>query len=132
MFGFAAKTEDTTDRVKQAANKATFENSRHGLFRISKDAKASIKKRKTPSKPGEPPTTRGRGGHNLRGAIFVAADKEFGIAGPRASVVGEAGEAHEFGGEYRGDQFDERSFMGPALEANMDRFASDWANSIGE
>ena len=132
MIGATTKVEVNTQRIVEAAKRSTFENLRHAAFRISKDAKASIVKSKEPSGQGDPPTTRGRGGHNLRGAIFVDADKESAIIGPRASFVGDSGEAHEFGKTRKGDQFDERPFMGPALERNLDRFASDWGGSIGE
>jgi hypothetical protein len=131
-FGGSASKKLDTKKIEAAASRAQFENLRHAGFRISKDAKASIKKSKEPSDKGEPPTTRGKGGHNLRGAIFVDSEKDSVIIGPRASFVGDAGEAHEFGKTRKGDQFDERPFMGPALAENVDRFASDWHGSIGE
>jgi len=118
-------------KVSGAVERAKFENFRHAGFRISKDAKASIKKSGEPSEPGQPPTTRGKGGHNLRGAIFTNADKESVIVGPRASFVGDAGHAHEFGAPRGSDEFSERPFMLPALLNNIDRFAADWQHSIG-
>lgn len=121
-----------TDRVEKAAEKAAFENLRHAAFSIAKTAKGSIKKSKEPADPGEPPHTRGQGGQNIRGAIFTAATKEDAIIGPRGSRVGDVGEAHEFGKSRKGDTFEERAFMGPALEAQVDRFASDWRGTIGE
>jgi hypothetical protein len=54
------------------------------------------------------------------------------LIGPMASLVGEAGRAHELGEEFRGHEYPERPFMAPALEKNLDRFAGDWAGSIGE
>ena len=65
-------------------------------------------------------------------AIVYAADKESAVVGPRHSVVGEAGAAHEFGEEFRGTDYPERSYMEPALDANLDRFAASWGGSIGE
>lgn len=132
MFGMKATTEANTEAVKKAADRATYRNIRHAAFSIRKAAVASIVKSNTASAPGTPPATRGRGGKNIRGAIFVDADNESALIGPRASVIGEAGEAHEFGGEFRGADYPERAFMGPALEANRDRFASEWVGSIGE
>jgi len=66
-------------------------------------------------------------------AIVYDNDKESDTAviGPRESVVGTSGEAHEFGGDYKGQDFPERPFMGPALDKNIDRFASSFAGSIG-
>jgi len=132
MFGMTANVQDTTKRVEDAAEKATFGSFGHGAARISKDAKESIETSPVPSKPDEPPHTRGKQGHNLRGAIRFDADKEGALIGPLHSLVGTAGEAHEFGGRHRGETFDERSFMGPALLRNLDRLAGDWEGSIGE
>lgn len=119
-------------RVEKAADEAAFKNIQHALFSISKAAKGSIKKSKDPSEAGTPPNTRGRGRHNVRGAIFVASDKVSGIAGPRHSYVGESGRAHEFGEEFEGDEFEERAYMGPQLKAKAPRFAASWHGSIGE
>ncbi len=134
MFGIRGETKADFDKVKQAEEKASFENIRHALFSISKAAKKSIKKRKGPSAPGEPPHTRGRGRASIRSAIFVSADKDkqSGIAGPRHSFVGEAGRAHELGEEFEGDQFEKRPFMGRQLDAATPRLAENWHATIGE
>jgi hypothetical protein len=132
MFGFGAKTENRFRRVEDAARRGTRDSIRRTAFAIGRFAKGLIEKSRKPSSKGSPPTTRGRGGKNLRAAIWTDADAESAFIGPRASVVGDVGEAHEFGVKRKGDEFDERPFMGPALEANQDRFASDWRGSIGE
>ncbi len=132
MFGFDVKVEPQFDRVQRAADDATFRNLRHAGFGVSKAAKESIVKSPNASLPGDPPTTRGRGRHNLKSAIFVDASAEDVIIGPRSTYVGDSGEAHEFGKSRKGDDFAERSFMGPALEAVIPRFADDWQGSIGE
>lgn len=125
-----AQIEDTTLRVTDAAERATFRNLGHAAARISKDAKASLVTALGPSDPGEPPHT--HQGAFLRRAVRYAADKEEAVIGPQASIVGESGRAHELGEDFHGQAFPERPFMGPALEANEDRFASDFAGSIGE
>jgi hypothetical protein len=132
MFGFDVKVEPQFDRVQRAADDATFRNLRHAGFGVSKSAKESIKTSEEPSQAGTPPTTRGKGRNNLRSAIFVDASADEVIVGPRFSYVGDSGEAHEFGVSRKGDDFDERSFMGPALDQNISRFASDWQGSIGQ
>jgi len=132
MFGATAKVEVNTRKIADAADRATYRNLRHAAFSISKAAKLSIVKSPEPSTPGSPPTTRGKGGHNLRGAIFTDATQDSAIIGPRFSYVGDAGEAHEFGKRRKGDDFAERSFMKPALDQNIDRFANEWRGSIGE
>lgn len=127
MFGATCKTEDNTQRVIDAAEKAAFRNFGHAAARIRKDAAGSIKKGKDPSKPGDPPTTRRRRGKNLAVAIRYDADKESAVIGPRRSVIGEAGAIQEHGEEH-----EPRPFMEPALEGNLGRFAADWGGSIGE
>lgn len=130
MIGMMVKTEGMTKRVADAAEKAAFRNFGHAAARISKDAKASLVTAIGPSSPGTPPHTH-RGAY-LRRAVRFAADKEGAVIGPMASIVGQAGEAHEFGGGFRGQDYPERPFMGPALAKNLGRFAGDWAGTIGE
>lgn len=132
MFGINVTVTSNTTRVMEAVDKASFRNFRHAAARISKDAKASIDKSDEPSAVGSPPHTRGRGGHNLRGAIRFDATPQDAVIGPIASYVGESGAAHEFGSLFRGQDFPARPFMEPALRANVDRFAQEWAGSIGQ
>lgn len=141
MIGINAQITDNSQAVVKAADAATFRNLGHAAASIRKDAIASIIPSDQPSKPGAPPHTRRRvtkKGKQLKGqlqrAITYDQDRanKNAVIGPRASVVGESGAAHEFGQSYKGDSFPERSFMGPALEANLTRFASDWAGSIGQ
>lgn len=132
MFGLRTGSKPDFQRVSDAAEKPMFEGPRHAAFSVAKMAKQSIKKQKNPSQPGDAPTTRGRSGRNIRGAIFVDANNESAIAGPRESFVGQSAAAHEFGKQHKGDQFDERPFMGPALAESLDRFPKEFAGSIGE
>lgn len=130
MIDVRVKVIDETKRVETAAEKAAFRNFNHAAASLSKDAKASIESSPEPSAPGQPPHT--RRGNPLRRAVRYAADKEGAVIGPLASMVGDAGEAHEFGGSFRGQTFPARPFMGPALDRAIPRFAGDWAGSIGE
>lgn len=130
MIGVEVKTENQSQRVADAVERAAFRNFGHAAARISKDAKESLLTAEGPSAPGTPPHT--HQGAFLRRAVRFDATKEDAVIGPMASIVGEVGRAHELGEEFRGQLFDERSFMQPALEKNLDRFASDWAGSIGE
>lgn len=132
MFKLAATTTNDMQRVAKAAERAQFKNLGHAAARISKDAKASILTDQDPSSPGSPPHTKAAAGHNLRGAIRFDYNKEDAVIGPLASFVGEAGRAHEMGGEFHGQEYPERPFMLPALEQNVDRFAADWKGSITE
>lgn len=117
--------------IAKAAEKAAFRNMGHAAARIRKDAQESIDVAEGPSPAGTPPHTRKK---QLPRAITFdyARSEQSAVIGPRASVVGEAGAAHELGGEFRGGEFDERPYMLPALEKNLPRFAQDWAGAIGE
>jgi hypothetical protein len=130
MIGFEVKTEDHTQRVLDATDRAAFRNFGHAAARLSKDAKESLVTAEGPSPAGQPPHTH-KGAH-LRRAVRYDATKEDAVIGPMASIVDEAGAAHELGGEFHGQIFDERPFMEPALEKNLDRFHSDWTGSIGD
>jgi hypothetical protein len=136
------KIEDTTKRVEDAAERAVFRNVGHGAATIRKEAIESIIQAEGPSEPGTPPHTHTGGvtkkGKVRRGelqrAIVYDVDRaaQSALIGPRESVVGESGAAHEFGGEFKGDEYPERSFMGPTLDNNDERFAGSFAGSIGE
>lgn len=142
MIGLDVKIEDTTKRVEDAAERATFRNVGHAAATIRNEAIESIVQADGPSEPGTPPHTHTGGvtksGKVRRGelqrAIVFDHDRaaQSALIGPRYSVVGESGAAHEFGGEYKEQNYPERAFMGPALDNNEDRFASSFAGSIGE
>jgi hypothetical protein len=131
MIGLEVKTEDNSQRVVSATERATFRNLGHAAAAIRRDTVESIVVAEGPSPVGTPPHTRRR---QLKRAIRFDQDRQAqeAVIGPLASLVGEAGRAHELGGEFRGQEFPERPFMAPALEKNLDRFAGDWAGSIGE
>lgn len=128
------------EKIQKAADDAATKEFRIAAARIRKDAIASIHFERGASAPGTPPNTHRiiktkkgklhRGQLNL--AIAYDANKDGAIIGPVASIVGESGAAHEFGGSYKGEMYPARPFMAPALERNLDRFASGWAGSIGE
>jgi hypothetical protein len=130
MIGAEVKTENQMRRVADALERAAFRNFGHAAARLSKDAKESLVTAPGPSEAGTPPHT--HKGAFLRRAVRYDATKEDAVIGPMGSIVGESGRAHELGEDFHGQLFDERSFMEPALEKNLDRFAADWAGSIGE
>ena len=130
MFGAAVtKFVDHTRRVREAAEKAARRAFAKAAYRIFRDAQASITRSAEPSAPGEPPHTR-RG--QLKRAIRYDATKDGAVIGPLASMMGTAGEAHEFGGGFRGQSYPERAFMGPALERELDKFAGEFRGAIGQ
>jgi hypothetical protein len=52
------------------------------------------------------------------------------VIGPRRSVIGQSGKAHEFGGRYLKNVYQKRPFMKPALQANLSRLPKLWQASI--
>jgi phage gpG-like protein len=131
MFGMSVKIDDAFNRVQHAADRAVYKNIRHAAFSIRKTSRESIKKSANPSSPGSPVSTRGKRG-NVKNSIFVAAENDSAIIGPRYSFVGDAMEAHEFGKQRGVNRYPARPTMGPALDANTDRFAGSFRGSIGE
>lgn len=157
MIGLNFTFVDDTRKVQAAADRATNRAIAKTAFAIRKDSQASIVKapkisrtagiardgrgrfikgsgRKrvihAASPPGTPPyTARGQ----LRNAIVYAHDKaaKRAVIGPRFSVAGISGTAHEFGGEYKGADYPERPFMGPSLERNISNFSADLGGSLG-
>jgi hypothetical protein len=132
-----------TDRVKKSADAATRKVlSKAGSF-IRTTAKHSIRQRKKPSAPGQPPSS-----HSglLKRFIFFGYDeaRKTVVVGPMRlnQKIGAAPEALEHGGEseivegLRGKRRKRkvrvraRPFMGPAMEQEIPKFPSLWANSV--
>jgi len=117
--------------LRDQVGKANFKNITNAAASIAKDAKSSLIRSPEASQPGTPPHT--RRGLLARAIRFdVAQDKKSAVIGPRESIVGTSGEAMEFGGDYKGENFPPRPFMAPALEHAIPRLAGEWAGSIGE
>lgn len=114
-----------------AMSRASELSHRQAAYEVMRTAQESIETSDQPSQPGQPPHTRGLGGKTLR-AIRYDATKDEAIVGPLASAVGEVGAAHEFGEVFRGFDYPERPFMGPALQKNIDTFAQAWNGSFGD
>jgi hypothetical protein len=131
MFGISQAIDHHFEQVEKAKDRAVYKSVRHGAFSIRKTIRESIKKSPEPADPGQPVATRGRRG-NVKNSIFVAADSDTAIIGPRFSFVGDAMEAHEFGKKRGDNRYEARPTSGPGLTANADRFADSFAGSIGE
>ena len=131
MFGFLFKSEVDTKPVEKAADRGIYKSIKHAALSIRKTIRESIKKSPDASEPGEPVSTRGKRG-NVRNAIFAAIETDNAIIGPRYSFVGDAMEAHEFGGRRKENIYEARPTSGPGLLANTDRFAESFRGSIGE
>ena len=124
---------DESQRVIAAVRKETYRNLGHAAASIRKAAMALIRRSPRASEAGKAPHTR-KG--LLRRAYRYAierrgSEEEVAFVGPLHSVVGPAAVPHEFGGVYKGARFPARPAVGPALEANLDRFADQWSGSLG-
>lgn len=139
------KYVDQTDRAAKAMRRAFYRKVEKTAFAIRKSAVDSIeraqvapsqdgKKRSRkrakliPSPAGMPPRTRFG---QIKRAIVYAAAKGEAVIGPRHSIIGESGSAHEFGGKYQQEDFPARPFMGPALDKNLTLFGNSFAGAIG-
>lgn len=149
MIGANVKITDETHKVVQAVERAKYRSLNHAAASIRKEAIASIKTapkaerrrarrrggkivaraRHAASPPGTPPYTQ-RG--QMRRAIVYHATKTEAVIGPRRSIVGTAGKAHELGGRYKDQTYPKRPFMGPATVKNLDRFAASFSGSLGQ
>ena len=129
MIDVKVTTKKSFDKVKAKSQQGTFKSLGHAAASIRLIARRSIRRRQTAAMPGTPPNTR-RG--QLKRSIMYSLDKQRGVAliGPDFDVVGAAGKAHEFGGNFRRERYPKRPFMGPALEKVKDRLPSMWAGSI--
>ena len=129
MIGFSIRTQSDVERVKRKARQGTFRSLSHAAAAVRLTASRSIRRRKGPSQPGQPPHTR-RG--QLKRAIRYAVDRvrETAVIGPSYEAVADVGMPHEFGGRYRRDRYRPRPFMGPALAKVRDRLPRMWAASV--
>jgi len=105
-------------RIQKALERIRDKGLRSAGFLVSSIMKRRIKRSRKPSKPGQTPHTK-RG--QLRRAIRygMAYDKMSVVIGPKYSMFGPAGGAHEYGGRYKGQIFPRRPFAGPALDLAM-------------
>jgi hypothetical protein len=161
MIGMKATTQDTTDRVAKAAERASRGNVRAGAFLVMHDAKKSIVKAPAPTvTAATAKTKRDSKGRFLKGSgkrkkrkgrrqpspagtppftdrgllprsIGYAVEGDSAVIGTQYSMIGLGGKPHEDGGEFKGDDFPERAFMWPALQRKASIFGNSFQGSIG-
>ena len=130
MLGLKSNTEFQRRLLQQEADKGAFLGLTHAAASLRKRAASVIEKSPEASPAGFPPHT--RRGLLARAIRFaVSADNTSAVIGPRASIVGTSGAAHEVGGIYKGTKFEKRPFMGPSLAEAVPRFAGSFRGSIG-
>ena len=144
MFGIEFTSELSFFRVSEDMRKQSVRMLRKASFIVRHTAIESIEATPAtePSAPGRPVHTRQRGviksgknkgkqrfGQVQRAIAFdVDSSKLNAVIGPRASFVGQAMNAHEFGGEYRGENYPARPTMGPALSKSVSLFGGQLIN----
>jgi hypothetical protein len=118
MLGAILKSfEDKTAAVLKAAHDGSVRALQKAAFAIFKTAQSEIEQDPKPAPPGKPPHTR-RGQLKRAMRYSVERAEEYAAIGPRESLVGASAAAQEFGGQYKGEEYPQRPFMGPALEEN--------------
>lgn len=130
MIEYNVKLERWRDtETKEIVSVRVFKSLFHAAASISRAAKQSIKTGGTAS-PGSPPRTK-RG--LLRRAIRFEVNRveKSAVIGPIATAIEGAAAPHEFGGQYKKQEYPARPFMRPALERNLHRFAGAFSGSIG-
>lgn len=125
MFGFDVKTEAHFERVSKAVADATPRALERMSIEVVQTARGLFIRSTDPSRAGSPPHS---GTGKLPDSIDFAVGPDDSLIGTRFSHVGKVGAVHEFGGEFMGQRFDRREFMGPALEiaAGGDRLTQEW------
>jgi hypothetical protein len=128
MIAFQFQFLDTTKLAATVVKDASFKSVGHLAATIRKGAMASIDISPESSEPGDAPNS--RDGRLARAIVFhVDKQTDTAVIGPRKSVVGEAGAAHEHAEKIGITKFPERPFMFPELERNIPRFGETFAAS---
>ena len=129
MIGISCKTTNNFGGLERKAKQAGYRNLGHAAAMLRRFATQSIRRSKRPAAVGSPPHTQtGR----LRKAILFFNDRQRqeAIIGPSKNLIGLAGAEHEHGGKFRRERFEQRSYMGPALEKITPSLPPMWAGSI--
>jgi hypothetical protein len=147
MIGADGGSTIDADIIKRAADKAAYKSLAHAAASIRKYAMESIEVSTKPGPAGGPVRARpGGGGKRKKGlkgkltgrtagrskkAILFASDKQEAVIGFAYNLIGRAMESHERGVARFGTKAPpKRPTMALALEANAERYAAGWADSI--
>ena len=124
-----AHTRFDRRKVAKASRDGSIKSLGHGAAAIRLVARRSIRRREGPSAPGKPPHT--RKGQIKRAILYKVENAEQrAVIGPEYSVIGPAAMAHEHGGKFRGEKYEPRPFMGPALVKVAPRLPKKWRGSV--
>lgn len=124
-----SKVIDSTSNVAEAVSRGAVRMLRKASFFVFKTARDSIEISPDASPAGTPPHS--RSGQLQRALAYDVDPKtETAVIGPRFSFVGVSAVPEEFGGEYKGAMYPERSFMGPALQGNINLLAEGFTGEV--
>jgi hypothetical protein len=126
----SAKASFNAEAVKRPYQAGKVRSLQHagGVIRLIASRSIRVTKRK-PGQPGGPPNSRGGAG-SMKSAIAYALASGVVVIGYRFSVIGTVGAVHEFGQNYKGQQFDKRPTLGPALERAIPRIPEGWRSIL--
>lgn len=99
--------------------------------RLTKRGKRRRARIYRPAPVGHPVFSHRNKGFIRRGVKFEA-NAEGAVIGFAHSVYGDVMRVHEFGGERKGESFDARPTLAPALRTTAPRFAEEWRGAIGQ
>lgn len=133
MFDVVTRFVPKPKRLQRAIAKANFRNINHAAATIRKDAVSTVIQapQGIASRPGSPPFTHRRGFYRRAIRFEVNRQKNHALIGPRYSVVGDVGQAHEFGRPRGNQTYPKRPTMRPALERKAPRLGEIWEGTIG-
>lgn len=152
MISINVKYVDRTPQVMKAVDKGDFKSFAHAAASLRKAIIAGVKVNKEvlgwittnrlskrgkrirariyrPSPVGSPVYSHKSKGWVSRGVKFEA-NKDGAVIGFAHSVYGDVMHAHEFGDWRKGQKFDPRPTVRPALDQNINRITSYWRGSI--
>lgn len=131
MIRFSARAHTESRKLLDALERAE----RAGLSRagsaLRKTAMRSIRTAPGASSPGAAPhTRRGLLRRSILDALVEEAGRQSEVVGPSRDIIGLAGKAHEFGGKFRSETFDERAFMRPAMSLVANQLPAFFAGTV--
>jgi hypothetical protein len=119
--------------LRKRIDQGLFRSIGHAAAAIRSTARKLIVRSREPSLEGEPVHTKWGKAKRADVMLFdVDVSRGDAVVGFLGSRMGEAMGAHEHGGDYLGTDYPARPTMGPALDANLVRFADEYEASIGE
>jgi hypothetical protein len=130
MIKLKVTTTNDFPAVKKQAQGGILRSIQHAAASLRLIVRRSIRRRKKPSSPGTPPSSpTGRLRESIRYEL-VDGSKYLAHVGPARSVIGPAGQPHEFGGSFRDESYPDRPYMRPGLEAILPRMPEEFRGLI--